>query len=243
MNINNPDNLMKEAIKKLALEWPTPCSLYETKIPRRLPISGMENARDVKDSQAYFDFLSLHIFPVIDDLENDAGVRYWHFLNHENLDLRLSIEGAEQLHAVRQILKKHPIITNSLTKWGEYDNPDLGSKFGCQPLLRLYYAQSRFVRDVVQAVQWVKHQSGMPQSAQIVTALTKTVPIYTSHMLMNIFPFFPGEYEGLMHLLEGECRLRDFFQRAGCLSEVEEELNTIASAIKKLQKKLGCASQ
>ena len=228
----SPDELSKiteKGLKELDLEWPMADSLYELKIPRLVYYPMKAEPTRVTNHQEYLDFLYFNVFPLIDQLEKDACIVYWHILNHDNLDLRLSIQDENQLEGVEGILAKHAIAHKPLTKWGTYDDPNLGSRFGCQALLLLYNAQSKFVRNLVRSIFWLRAEDVQEELSAFISSMTTSVPIYTSHMLLNIFPA-DTIYEVSAHLNEGEFRFRNLLERGGLPREAEKMLGMVQNA-------------
>lgn len=234
MNTNDLTKITEQGISELGLEWPPADSIFELRIHRAVYYSKEAEPRPVTNPQEYLDFLYLNVFPLVDQLEDDAGIKYWHILNHENLDLRLSIQDENNMKTVKRVLAEHVIAENPLTKWGTYRDPNLGSRLGCQALLHLYNAQSKFVRDLVRAIWWLRNKSDKEEIKVLISNMTYTVPIYTSHMLLNIFPADPY-YEGIVHLDEGESRLRHLLKRPEMPKEAEMILDKIKTAKQELR--------
>ena len=60
------------------------------------------------------------------------------------------------------------------------------------------------------------------------------VPIYTSHMLLNIFPC-DLYYEGLSHLNEAEFRLRYLLDKGNLPQEAKEVIDNVQEAALQLK--------
>ena len=211
MGKNKFEEITEPGLKELELQWPGPETIYELKIPRT-DIKDMRNGQTKpRIFHLYFDFLYLDVFPLIEKLEQEAGIKYWHILNHgEFTDLRMAIENSDQMADVKKVIDKESFPEESFTKWSTYKGPNLGSRLGCQALMRLYHAQSKFVHDVVNSIYWIKDiddQKGEEKSF-LIDKLINQVPIYTSHMLLNIFPGDPF-YEAISHMNEAQFRLEN----------------------------------
>lgn len=203
------EEITEQGVKKLGLGWPVPETMYELRIPR----IGIEQMRKGQTKprifHLYFDFLYLDVFPLIDKLEQEADIQYWHILNHgEFTDLRMAIENDDQMVKVNKMLKENSFPEDSLTELNTYKDPSLGSRLGCQALMRLYHAQSRFVRDIIKATYWINTKSDLTNEEKLFLTnnLIDRVPIYTSHMLLNIFPG-DSYYEVASHINEAYGRL------------------------------------
>lgn len=213
--------ITEKGVSELDLEWPLASSIYELQIPRVLKDpDGTDQPGD------YLEFLHLKVFPLVDQLEKEAGVDYWHILNHANLDLRLSVNSEQQMEGVRRSLAQHGFDPSALTKWGTYDDPDLGSRLGCQGLLRLYQAQSRFTRDMVRSVFWLRENADSDVRDSLESSIVNSVPIYTSHMQLNIFPA-DQYYEAFAHLQEAYGRFQYLLQKGMIPKEAEQYLEQI----------------
>ena len=234
MNADELATITEEGVTELGLKRPLVESIYELKIPRIVYYPKETQPRTVTNHKEYVDFLYLNVFPLVNQLEVEIGIEYWHILNHENLDLRLSIEDEKKMEAVRRVLSQHIIARNPLTKWGTYRDPRLGSRLGCQALLALYHSQSKFVRDLVRSICWLRKKSDQEEIKTLISNMTYSVPIYTSHMLLNIFPADPF-YEGITHLEEGEFCFRNLLEKLRIPKEAEIILNKIKAANQELR--------
>ena len=229
MKENDLREKTEKGVKELNLEWPRADTIHEIRIPRIINY-GEDDQRKVQTAQGYFEFLNNNIFPIIDKLENKGGITYWHILNHgEFLDLRMSIEDDSQKKKIKKILSQHNLDKVAITKWPTYSDPNLGSRLGCQALLRLYNAQSKFTRDIVRSLFWIDGKMDREDANKLIATLTESVPIYTSHMQLNIFPFNPI-YEVLAHLHEGESRLRFLINKGVMQKDASSFLDKISEA-------------
>lgn len=184
--------------------------------------------------QEYLDFLYLHAFPMIDQLEEEAEIEYWHLVNHgDNLHVRLSIGSDSQMKKVTRFLDKHNISKKAPERWNTYNRPELGARLGCQALLQLYSAQSEFVRDMVYAIYWLREKSADQATEKLILNMIHTVPIYTSHALLNIFPFDPY-YEASSHLREAEFRFRALVKSGALPQAAESVMDKIRDANQEL---------
>lgn len=234
MNADDLATIMEEGVIELGLKRPLADSIYELKIPRTVYYPKETQPRPVTNHKEYVDFLYLNVFPLVDQLEAEVGIEYWHILNHKNLDLRLSIEDENKMEAVKRVLSQHMIARNPLTKWGTYQDTRLGSRLGCQALLSLYHAQSKFVRDLVRSICWLRERSDQEEIKALISNMTYSVPIYTSHMLLNIFPA-DTYYEGMAHLQEGEFCFRCLLEKGQMSKEAKIILNKIIAANQELR--------
>ena len=236
VNADELATITEEGVTELGLKWPLAHSIYELKIPRKVYCPNETLPKPITNYEEYIDFLYLNVFPLVDQLEKEANIEYWHVLNHgEYLDLRLLIVGENQMEKVQSVLAQHSIAQKPLTKWGVYGDQNLGSRLGCQALLRLYYAQSKFVRDLVRSIYWLRKKSGHEDIKTLITCMTCSVPIYTSHMLLNIFPAYIIYYEGVAHLVEGESRLRSLLEKGQMRKGAEIILDKIRAANQELR--------
>jgi len=200
------EKIIEDGLKELGLEWPYEEHIYEININRQIQDQNTHEERAIRSSFEYFKFLNDKVFPIVDDLESKAKIEYWHILNHKALDIRLSISSDLQMKEVKSILSQHQIDGESIKKWGKYDDFNLGSRFGCQALLILYNSQSVFTRNIIRSIFWLKEHSDGQDNEKIIENMTNQVPIYTSHMLLNILPA-NILYEAISHLHEGIFRL------------------------------------
>lgn len=237
MHRDELSQITEEGVSELGLDWPRADSIFELRILRAVQYPGEAESRQVTNTPEYLDFLYYHVFPLIQQLEEKADVEYWHVLNHgEYLDLRLLIVDENQTEKVQAILAQHSIVQNQLTKWKVYDDPKLGSRLGCQALLRLYHAQSEFVRDLVRSIYWLNEKS-YEEVKELISNIEYEVPIYTSHMLLNVFPCNVC-YEAYAHLRESEFRFRSLLENGGLPQEAERALDMIRKAKGELQRLL-----
>ena len=197
---------MEVGLKELGLDWPHHDTLYEFNINRQIRDPITHEGRSIKSTPEYFKFLNDNVFPIVDDLESKAKIEYWHILNHKDLDIRLSITSDLQMKEAKSILSQHQIDAESLKKWGKYDDFNLGSRFGCQALLILYHSQSVFTRNIIRSIFWLKDNPNDKDFEELINNMTNAVPIYTSHMLLNILPA-NILYEAFSHIHEGIFRL------------------------------------
>ncbi len=229
MKENDLSEKTEKGVKELNLEWPRADTMHEIRVPRILS-DNESGQRKVQTAQDYFEFLKNKIFPLVDELENKGEITYWHILNHaEFLDLRITIEDESQKKKVKEILSQHNLDQEALTEWPTYSDPNLGSRLGCQALLRLYNAQSKFTRDIVRSLFWIDETMDREDANRLIAKLTESVPIYTSSMQLNIFPFNPI-YEVLAHLHEGESRLRFLVDKGILKREASSFLREISNA-------------
>lgn len=237
MCANELSRVIEEGVVELEMEWPPADSIFELRILRTVQYTEDAEARQARGIQEYLDFLHSYAFPLIDQLESDASIEYWHILNHgEYLDLRLLISSEDQMAKVQMVLAQHGVVKRPLTKWGVYDDPDLGSRLGCQALLRLYGAQSEFVRDLVRSIYWLRERAGQ-EAEKLISDVTFEIPIYTSHMLLNIFPA-NLVYEAGAHVMEGESRFRYLLDNGWLPPEAGAPLDKIREASQELRKLL-----
>jgi hypothetical protein len=91
-------------VVELEISWPEDGRALEVPIPRVVAEpDGSERAH--RTLLEYFSFLRTHVRPLALTLEAEAGIRYWHILNHGmNTDLRLLIEHDDQRRAVSDVL-------------------------------------------------------------------------------------------------------------------------------------------
>ena len=239
MDTDKFEEITEPGLKELGLEWPGPETIYELRIPR-IDIKEMRKGQTKpRIFHPYFDFLYLDVFPLIDKLEQEVDIQYWHILNHgEFTDLRLAIENDEQMKKVKKILNENSFPENSFTKWDTYKDPNLGSRLGCQALMRLYDAQSRFVRNIIKAIYWINTKSDLTggEKSFLMNNLINQVPIYTSHMLLNIFPGDPY-YEAASHMQEAGFRLESIVNQLpegakDALQHLENAITTLAQTLK-----------
>lgn len=234
MKENELSERTEKGVKELNLEWPRADSIHEIKIPRVMSYDG-DDQKKIQTAQEYFDFLNNNVFPLIDNLENKGGITYWHILNQgEFLNLRISIEDDSQKKKVEKILSQHTLDKEAMTKWPTYSDPNLGSRLGCQALLRLYHAQSKFTRDIVRSLFWIDEKMDRKDANKLIAKLTESVPIYTSRMQLNTLPFNPI-YEVLAHLHEGESRLRFLVDKGIMQREASVFLDAISNANNELK--------
>lgn len=227
--------IAEDGVSQLGLEWPAADSIFELRIYRAVEQLNNEKPKQVTNTQEYLDFLHYHVFPLVEQLEKEANVEYWHILNHgEYLDLRMLIVGENHMKEVKSVLAQHSIAQNPLMKWGVYDDQKFGSRLGCQALLRIYYAQSRFVRNLVASIYWLK-QRQEKEAEILINNILYNVPIYTSHMLLNIFPF-DLYYEAFAHLEESEFRFNNILNNELLPQEAGKAINMIREAKEKLQR-------
>lgn len=234
MDPNEQKEIIEEGVLDLNLEWPNADSIYEIRIYRAIEISGTDKSKQVSNLEEYLDFLYLIIFPLVNQLESSANIDYWHILNHgEYLDLRLLITNSDQHHKVKSVLTEHG-IENEINKWGVYGDHTLGSRLGCQSLLRLYHAQSKFVQNLVMSIYWLM---GRPEEDTkiLITNIISHVPIYTSHTLLNIFPFDPY-YEAMSHLNESIFRFQNLHEQGYLFQKAGDAINMLIDAKKDLEK-------
>jgi hypothetical protein len=234
MKENELSERTEKGVKELNLEWPKADTMYEIKIPRVVNYDE-DGQKKVQTAQEYFDFLNSNVFPVVDDLENKGEIAYWHILNQgEFLNLRISIEDDSQKKKVEKILSQHNMDEATIIKWPTYSDPNLGSRLGCQALLRLYHAQSKFTRDIVRSLFWIDEKMERDDANKLISKLTESVPIYTSRMQLNTLLFNPI-YEVLAHLHEGESRLRSLVDKGIMQREASVFLDAISNANNELK--------
>lgn len=227
--------IAEEGVSELGLEWPTADSIFELRIYRTVHHSNNAKPKQVTNTQEYLDFLHFHVFPLVEKLEKEANIEYWHVLNHgEYLDLRLLIVDKNQMKKVQSVLGQHSIAQNPPTKWGVYGDQNFGSRLGCQALLRLYYAQSKFVRDLVASIHWLKERPE-EEAKILIDNILNNVPIYTSHMLLNVFPC-DLYYEAIAHLHESEFRFHNMLNAGLLPQEAATAIHMILEAKEKLQR-------
>ena len=225
----------ERGVEALNLQFPLHDSIYEIRIPRKIVYENAEE-KMVESIDDYFEFLKLNVFPMIEELERKAHIPYWHILNHEEyLDLRISVKNNKQLQVVKSIIRKHHKDKLCITQWPKYENKNLGSRLGCQALLRLFYAQSKFTKEIVESIYWVKDNISGEDATYLINALIESVPIYTSHMQLNILPF-DCVYEACTHLNEDIGRLQKLVEGGFLPTEVEPILAQIRNSNSKLKK-------
>jgi len=217
------EKTIEVGLKELGLAWPYHDTLYEFNINRPIRDPITHEGRSRKSMPEYFKFLNNDVFPIVDDLESKAKIEYWHILNHKDLDIRLSITSDLQMKEAKSILSQHQIDAESLKKWGKYDNFNLGSRFGCQALLMLYHSQSVFTRNIIRSIFWLKDNCNDKVFEELMNNMTRRVPIYTSHMLLNILPadIF---YEVFSHISEGISRLEPIIEQKPNLNQAYNDL-------------------
>ena len=178
-------HLSERGVGELDMIWPEPKVIYEIKVERAVP--GDTSAERY---ESYIDFLLERLFPLVDDLQRRAGIRYWHFYNHERVDLRISIESDEQMELVTTTLEEHDISSALPSLLTTYDDHDFGSRLGCQALLRLFEAQSTFVRQVLEAASWLRaNADGDDDVRQMTEVMIDTLPVMSCHTQLNMFPY------------------------------------------------------
>ena len=180
--------LSERGVRELDAAWPQPEIMYEIRIERT--VVGATAAAKL---ESYIDFLLARVFPLVDDLQTRAGIRYWHFYNHEKVDLRVSIEDETQMESVTAILAEHSVPYNPPTPMPVYDDQGFGSRLGSQALLRLFQAQSTFVREVLQSARWLRDAGG--GSAEVgagIQTMIDALPAMSCHTQLNMFPTDPA---------------------------------------------------
>lgn len=217
------EKIIEAGLKELGLEWPYYDTLYELNINRQIQDPITLDERSIKSPLEYFKFLNDKVFPIVDELESRAKIEYWHILNHKALDIRLSISSDLQMKEVKSILSQHQIDGESIKKWGKYDDFNLGSRFGCQALLILYHSQSVFTRNIIRSIFWLKDNSADKDIEKLINNMANEVPIYTSHMLLNILPA-NILYEAISHLNEGIFRLKPIIKDNPNLVQAYDDL-------------------
>ena len=180
--------LSERGVMELDAAWPQPEIMYEIRIERTV-----EGATPAAKLESYIDFLLGRLIPLVDDLRRRAGIRYWHFYNHEKVDLRVSIEDDTQMESVTAILAEHGVQYNPPTPMPVYDDQGFGSRLGCQALLRLFQAQSTFVFEVLQSARWLRGAGG--GSAEVeegIQTMVDALPSMSCHTQLNMFPTDPA---------------------------------------------------
>lgn len=217
----------EKGVKDLKLQHPHHDSIYDIRIPRKIVYeNGTE--KKVGSIDDYFEFLKRNVFPMIDELENEARIAYWHILNHgEYLNLRIAIQDDGQKKIAERIIKKNHGGILDLNRWPKYKDKNLGSRLGCQALMRLFHAQSKFTKEIVESVYWIKDNIPEEDAEYLVNILEYAVPIYTSHMQLNILPFHPV-YEASAHFDEGVFR----FQKLVNLGVLPTEVHTLLEQVR-----------
>ena len=114
--------LSDRGVSALEMTWPQPEVMYEIRIDRTV-----EGTTSEERLQSYASFLLARVFPLVDELQARAGVRYWHFYNHEKVDLRVSIENEAQMDLVTAILEERHIAYSPPTPMPTYDDEGFGS--------------------------------------------------------------------------------------------------------------------
>jgi len=217
------EEIIEVGLKELGLEWPYDDTLYEFKIQRQIQDPNTHEETSIKSTAEYFKFLNDKVFPIVDELESRAKIEYWHMLNHNALDIRLSIDSDLQMKEVKSILSKYQIDGESIKKWSQYNDFNLGSRFGCQALLILYHSQSIFTRNIIRSIFWLKETSDGKETEKLTENMAHKVPIYTSHMLLNILPA-NILYEAISHLHEGIFRLEPIIKENPNLVQAYDNL-------------------
>jgi hypothetical protein len=225
----------EKGVEALNLQCPLHDSIYEIRIPRKIVYENAKEKR-VGSIDDYFEFLKVNVFPMIEELEREAQISYWHILNHgEYLDLRIAMKNDEQKKIAKRTIMKHHKGTLNITQWPKYKDKKLGSRLGCQALLRLFHAQSKFTKEIVESIYWVRDNIAGEDATYLINALKYSVPIYTSHMQLNILPFSPV-YEASAHLDEGVFRLQKLVEGGALPPEIEPMLEQVRSANSRLKK-------
>ena len=197
----------EKGVEALNLQCPHHDSIYEIRIPRKI-VYANSTEKEICSTDDYFEFVKVNVFPMIDEIEREAQISYWHILNHgEYLDLRIAIQNIEQKGITERIIKNHHKGTLNIKQWPKYEDKNLGSRLGCQALMRLFHAQSKFTKEIVESIYWIRDNIAGEDAIYLVNVLKYVVPIYTSHMQLNILPFDPV-YEASAHLNEGVGRLQ-----------------------------------
>jgi arginine deiminase len=109
MENNKLEEDTEKGVEALDLQWPHYDSIYEIRIPR---IIVYENAKEksIGSLDDYFEFLKENVFPMIEELEREAQISYWHILNHgKYLDLRIAIK-------LEQVRKAHSELKNTFNR-------------------------------------------------------------------------------------------------------------------------------
>ena len=129
----------EKGVKDLNLQHPHHDSIYEIRIPRKIVYeNGTE--KKVESIDDYFEFLKTNVFPMIDELENEAQIAYWHILNHEFLDLRIAIQNDGQKKIAERIIKKNNGGILDLNQWPKYKDKNLskcGKRIGRRIAIRI----------------------------------------------------------------------------------------------------------
>jgi len=224
----------EKGVKDLNLQHPHHGSIYEIRIPRQI-VYGNGTEKKVGSIDDYFEFLKRTVFPMIEELENEARISYWHILNHgEYLDLRIALQNDGQKKIAERIIKKYHGGISDLKQWPIYKDKNLGSRLGCQALMRLFHAQSQFTKEIVESVYWIKDNIPEEDAGYLVNILKYNVPIYTSHMQLNILPFHPV-YEASAHFEEGVFRFQNLVNSGVLPAEVHALLEQVITANKSLK--------
>jgi hypothetical protein len=101
--------------------------------------------------------------------------------------------------------------------------------------MRLFHAQSKFTKEIVESIYWIRDNIGEEDAIYLLNVLKYVVPIYTSHMQLNIFPS-DLVYEASAHLNEGVSRLQMLVDRGALPDEVKSIFEQAISANSNLNK-------
>ena len=97
-----------------------------------------------------------------------------------------------------------------------------------------FYVQNSGTKEIVESVYWIKDNIPEEDAEYLVNTLEHIVPIYTSHMQLNILPFDPV-YEASAHFDEGVLRLQNLVNLGVLPTEVRtllEQVRTANSSLK-----------
>ncbi len=82
----------------------------------RIPVSTITGGKEAPTIPIYHDFLMNKIYPAIDKLYSKGLIDTYHFLIHQNLDLRISIPDETKTDAIKNILEDFELPTE-LHEW------------------------------------------------------------------------------------------------------------------------------
>jgi hypothetical protein len=167
----------ERGVEDLNFQHPHHDSIYEIRIPRKI-INEDGTESNVQSVDDYLMFLKKNVFPMIDELIKDAQIAYWHILNHgEYLDLRIAIQNDDQMKASEEVVRRHFGNTLNLNSWPKYQNKSLGSRLGCQALMRLFHAQSKFTKEIIESIFWIKDNIPEADAEYLTKRLIYSVPV------------------------------------------------------------------
>jgi hypothetical protein len=97
----------EKGVEALNLQCPHHDSIYEIRIPRKI-VYANSTEKEIGSTDDYFEFLKVNVFPMIDAIERESQISYWHILNHgEYLDLRIAMENVDQKGITETIIKNY----------------------------------------------------------------------------------------------------------------------------------------